>query len=264
MLTEDQIHHFRAFGFIILRQAFPANEVEAICANADELWTAELGHAPDPDEHISMAPFMELHPSLTTLIDDDRLFLPMTQLLGQDMIWSGSEGVQGTMTKRSYHHWHADRPGPLELGYLRIKIMMYLDPMRKDTGALRVLPGSHRSPFHEELMAFQQSHAREDPNFFGVKGADVPGYPVETNPGDLVLFSQSLFHAVYGKAGRRRYLAWKYAARPTTNAHLASIKKYSAYAYTPHEQLQQSDQPRIQSLISGLPGLGEQSDLLES
>ena len=59
----------------------------------------------------------------------------MVQLLGQDMIWSGSEGVQGTMTRRPFHHWHADRPGPQELGYLRIKIMMYLDPMRKDAGS---------------------------------------------------------------------------------------------------------------------------------
>ena len=65
--------------------------------------------------------------------------------------------------------------------------MMYLEPMRKNTGALRVITGSHRSPFHEELMAFQQSHATEAPDFFGVKGADVPAYPVETDPGDLVV-----------------------------------------------------------------------------
>lgn len=252
MLTEDQINHFRTFGFIILRQAFSPEEVETVSAQADEVWAQELGHMPTAEEPISMAPFFELHPSLINMIEDDRIYGPMTQLLGQDMIWSGSEGVQGTMTKRPYHHWHADRPGPIELGYLRIKIMMYLIPMRKDAGALRVIPGSHRSPLHEELMAFQQSHTLDAPNFFGVKGADVPAYPAETDPGDLMVFNQSLFHAVYGKAGRRRYLAWKYAARPTTEAHWASIRKYSDYALEPHENIQQSNSPRIRRLIEGL------------
>ena len=262
MLTENQMHHFRVFGFVVLRQLFSSDEVETICTQADEVWTEGLGHAPASDESISVAPFLELHPSLIKWIEEDRLYVPMTQLLGQDMIWSGSEGILGTTTKRTYHHWHADRPGPLELGYLRIKIMMYLEPMRKNTGALRVIPGSHRSPFHEELMAFQQSHATETPDFFGVKGADVPAYPVETDPGDLVVFNQNLFHAVYGKVDRRRYLAWKYAARPTTDAHLSSIKKHSEYAYTPHEQLQQSDSPRIRRLIDGLVQWGEQSNNL--
>ncbi|MCY4545604.1 MAG: hypothetical protein OXD39_10230, partial [Gemmatimonadetes bacterium] len=131
MLTEDQINHFRVFGFLALRQVFDTGEIERLGRLADEIWSGELGHTPSEEEHVSMAPFLELHASTAELIEDDRLYTPMTQLLGKDMMWMGSEGVQGTMTRRPYHHWHADRPGPLELGYLRIKIMMYLDPMRK-------------------------------------------------------------------------------------------------------------------------------------
>ena len=142
MLTEDQIHHFRVFGFILLRQVLNETETEELGRLADVIWTAELGHKPTEDEHVSIAPFLELHPAALPMIEDDRFYTPMVQLLGQDMIWSGSEGVQGTMTRRPFHHWHADRPGPQELGYLRIKIMMYLDPMRKNAGALRVIPGS--------------------------------------------------------------------------------------------------------------------------
>ena len=170
MLTEDQIHHLRVFGFIVLRQVLNKAETEELGRLADVIWTAELGHQPTEDEHVSIAPFLELHPATFPMIEDDRFYTPMVQLLGQDMIWSGSEGVQGTMTRRPFHHWHADRPGPQELGYLRIKIMMYLDPMRKDGGALRVIPGSHRSPFHEDLAPFQQRHGLDDPAFFRVTG----------------------------------------------------------------------------------------------
>ncbi len=262
MLTEEQIQLFRVFGFVVLRQAFDAGEIETLGRHADEIWTEELGHAPTGDEHISMAPFLELHSATIPLIEDDRLYTPMVQLLGQDMMWMGSEGVQGTMTRRPYHHWHADRPGTRELGYLRIKIMMYLDPMRKEAGALRVIPGSHRSPFHEELMPFQQRHGLEDPAFFGSPGSDVPCHAVETDPGDALLFNQSLYHAVYGKAGRRRYIALKYAVRPSLDEHLASIKRLSPDALKPHERILQSERPRLRTMTKGVGDLRVRAEAL--
>ena len=43
MLTEDQIHHFRVFGFIVLRQVLDGAETEELGRLADVIWTAELG-----------------------------------------------------------------------------------------------------------------------------------------------------------------------------------------------------------------------------
>lgn len=255
MLTNDQIHQFRVFGFIVLRQAFDTGEIASLGRHADEIWTAELGKAPAEVEHISMAPFLELHPETIGLIEDDRLFGPMTQLLGEDMMWMGSEGVQGTMTRRTAHHWHADRPGTRELNYLRIKIMLYLDPMRKEAGALRVLPGSHRSPFHEALMPFQERHGLDDPLFFGEPGNEVPCHAVETDPGDALIFNQNLYHAVYGKAGRRRYIALKYACRPASDDDLASIMRHSPDALKPHERVLESESPRLRTMTEGVGDL---------
>lgn len=42
------------------------------------------------------------------------------------------------------HSWHADRPGPRELDYHRMKIMVYCCGTTTHHGALRVIPGSHR------------------------------------------------------------------------------------------------------------------------
>ncbi len=262
MLTEDQIHQFRVFGFLVLRQIFDAGEIDALGRRADEIWTAELGQAPTSVEHISIAPFLELHPETLGLIEDDRLYGPMVQLLGEDMIWMGSEGVQGTMTRRSAHHWHADRPGHRELNYHRIKIMLYLDPMRKEAGALRVLPGSHRSPFHDALMPFQERHNQDNPLFFGAPGDEVPCHAVETEPGDAVIFNQSLFHAVYGKAGRRRYVALKYAGRPVSDEDLASIMRHSPDALKPHERVLWSERPRLRAMMEGMDELSARAEAL--
>ena len=252
MLTPDQINHFNVFGLLILKQTLTDLEIKELSHQAYKIWEQKLGHEPAENEHISIAPFLELNPKLTSLIEDDRIYHPMIQLLGKDMIWMRSEGVHGTMTKTSSHHWHADRPGTRELSFHRIKIMIYLDPMRKESGSLRVIPGSHRSPFHESLLPFQERHGLVDPIFFGAPGNEVPCQAVETDPGDVVIFNQSLYHAVYGKTGRRRYISLKYAARPLQDDHLASIKEFSPDAFKPHEQIVESDSPRLQAMTTGL------------
>ena len=82
-----------------------------------------------------------------------------------------------------------------------------------------------------------------------------PVTPSRTDPGDAVVFNQSLYHAVYGKAGRRRYVALKYAARPTSDAHLESIKRLSPYALDPHERIMQSKSPRLRTMTAGIDDL---------
>lgn len=93
-------------------------------------------------------PFVERHSTMTHLVEDDRIYGPVKQLLGRDFIWSGSEGNRGFHPDRESHHWHPDRWGKQELGFSRIKIMIYLDQIRKESGALRVIPGSHRASLH--------------------------------------------------------------------------------------------------------------------
>ncbi len=260
MLTQDQVNHFETFGFLILRQAFSPEEIRQIVGAADELWAEELRRDPGATD-LGIAPFIELRPSLAWLAEDDRLYTAMDQLLGSGFVWSGSEGNNG-LSSAPAHDWHADRPTARELDYLRIKIMLYLSPMKKEEGALRVIPGSHRNPLHTELHPFQAVHGQENPTFFGLPGSEVPCYALETQPGDAAVFSQSLFHGVYGKVPNRRYIALKYAARPTTDAHLASLYHYSSYAFEPHGSFVESDSPRIRDMVDGLVQLGERAGSL--
>ena len=47
-----------------------------------------------------------------------------------------------------FHHWHVDGACSLDkLNHKRIKVMLYLDPVKAESGALRVIPApiNHRS-----------------------------------------------------------------------------------------------------------------------
>jgi hypothetical protein len=260
MLTDDQLSYFDTFGFVLLKQLFTPQETAEITRTADELSRAELGRELTEGEDASLTGLVEGDPGLTQLLLlDDRIYQTMRQLLGDDMIWSGSEGNRGYQSGSTAHHWHADRPGLREFGYLRLKVMLYLEPMRKKQGAFRVIPGSHRSPLHEALGSFQQAHSEADPTFFGLAGEEVPCHAVETDPGDAVIFTQNLFHGVYGKTGRRRYIALKFAARPTADEHLASLHKWSPSALAPDPAFVDSDNQRIQGLVRGLADLAERA-----
>ena len=262
-LTKDQVQQFEAFGFLHLKQLFTGPETAGIAAAANEVWADELGRPPRDTDCMSLPRIVEPHPGLTELLVlDDRLYRPLRQLLGDDMIWSGSEGNRGFEEGKTSHHWHADRPGRRELGYLRIKVMIYLDPMRREQGAFRVIPGSHLPGFHELLQPMQEAHVEGSPVFFGIDGADILCHAVETDPGDAVLFSQNLFHAVYGKTGARRYIALKYASRPRGDADLASLNEWSPYAFEPHEAYAGSGDPRLREMVRGLAELGSRAAAL--
>ncbi len=262
MLSENQIRAFDTFGFLVLKQAFSPDEMDSIRQEAWSLWEQELGRRPDESEHVHIGEFVEKRERLTELVVDDRIHQPMMQLMGDDFIWSGSEGNISVQTGKESHHWHADRFGEQEVNYLRIKIMLYLVPMRKENGALRLIPGSHRSPMHEQLEPFVRRHGEDCPDFFGMTGQEVPSFIAETDPGDVLIFNHCLFHAVYLSNRRRSYIAMKFAARPTCDENLASLTKWSPYALRPHEAFRNSKTKKLQRMLEGLDELSERAEAL--
>ena len=263
-LTQDQIDYFEAFGFLRLRGLFDDATMAPVIQAADALWREDFGGRPDPTATLQQDRFAERSPVLLSLVDDARLCDRLEQLLGERFIFCGSEGNHGvagspgTAGSPTAHHWHADRPGAAELGYLRIKVMLYLVPMTRDNGALRVIPGSHRAPFHQALLPFVQSHVGPDPLFFGEHGADIPAHVIETGPGDAVLFSQTLYHSVYFKVRpARRYIALKYASWPRSYAQFATLQRWPSGALDPAPQLRACDRPRLRSMVEPILAAGQ-------
>ena len=151
MLTDQQVLHFKTFGFVAMPGLFSPDEMSEIEREFEEVVAEERQGQPFRGEkRQAVMAFAELRPKLMSLIDDDRIYGPMEQLLGPDFIWWGSDGnlyVGDTA-------WHPDAHEP-ELGHGRIKIAFYLDPVDRDSGCIRFIPGSHRLPFHDQLRAAQ-------------------------------------------------------------------------------------------------------------
>ena len=154
--------------------------------------------------------------------------------------------------------WHPDRPGDEEeISFLRLKTMIYLDETTRDAGAIRLIPGSHRLPLHEEIEGEQRHQHGPTLAPFGVPGAEVPGFAYESQPGDVLFFNQSLWHGVFHGWVGRRYIALKYAAMPQTDKQIGSLDHYSRGSiFQPLDSFAQSDDPRIRRMVDPLPALG--------
>lgn len=217
MLTVEQRNFYATFGFLVFRRYFAPEEIAAIRRDFDAVLEAALYGQPFTHQKRHMVlGCVERGPYLVDLLEDDRIYQVIEDLLGPDFVWITSDG--------NYYvgdtQWHPDAGGLLP-SYHLIKIAFYLDPVRQDSGCLRVIPGSHREPFHSALRPLSQ-HREYPPVFpFGVTGEQIPAYPLESDPGDVVLFHQALWHASFGGGSQRRMFTLNFTALPTTDAEVA-------------------------------------------
>ena len=77
---------------------------------------------------------------------------------------------------------------------------------------------------------------------------------METTPGDVAIFNHHLYHAVYHKQGSRRYIAMKFAAKPTTPSHFESLNRHFQDVSHLHEIFRHSDRPRVAAMVQPLLG----------
>ena len=252
MITKEQIAHFETFGFLVLRQAFSPDETERIAGRYEHI---QIGQTPRIEKAADGRPaaraynyVVETDPVLAKLAEDDRIYETIEQLLGRGFIWTGSEWICG----RNQARWHADRQDGTEVDYMTIKVHLYLDPTQKETCALRVIPGSHRSPFHEALKPHcYEENARP----YGMDAQSVPCYAFESNPGDVIFFNQFLLHAVFGSLeNERRYVALKFGARIRNEDDIAALMRYKpdGRIFKPHEAFVTSESARIRGMVEGL------------
>ena len=99
-------------------------------------------------------------------------------------------------------NWHSDS-GFKPRG-LNVKIALYLDPVARNSGCLRVIPGSHRvgeayaEQIHKDIWRCKDN--------WGVEGSDVPCVALETQPGDVLIFNHDIKHAsFFGSTNRRMF-----------------------------------------------------------
>lgn len=201
-LTAQQIRFFDTFGFLRFPGLF-VNDIDRITKSFEQLWEdyggGHQGQSHDHKSRSALVPFIDKDEYLSGLIDDPRLDGIAAAILGNDYNYTLSDGnfyVGDTA-------WHSDFNLPKQT----IKAAFYLDEVKEDSGCLRVIPGSHKigdvfPTLLAEAMQPQQDQLTNE--VLGIQGSEVPGFPLESMPGDLVCFDRRIKHASFGGGTRRR------------------------------------------------------------
>jgi len=203
MLTTAQAGHFTTFGFAVLR-GFLTDRAAALRAEVDA--AIRDAYAATYDErvidgisghYLPMA--ARLTPVSASLVCDDPRFIDAAErLLDGPVIPECPEGVMYFAGAG----WHTDDG----IGVRGVKFAAYFGELTADTGALRLVPGSHHPEQHARLAAYRD---RQLPVRTAAEAAayqaSIPGYVAATSPGDVIAFDLHTWHASVG--GRDR-LAW--------------------------------------------------------
>jgi hypothetical protein len=253
-----------------MRHYFSAEEMREITHLFEEVLAEDRqGQRFNGEKRQAVLGFVEKRPRLIELVEDNRIFEPLEQLLGPEFTWIGSDGnlyVGDT-------HWHPDGSN---LHYLRIKVAFYLDQVTRETGCLRVIPGSHLPPLHDQLKPLMERRNHQTPEQgnktttpFSVGERDIPAFPLESEPGDVVFFNQNLWHASFGGRTGRRMFTINFGQKPTQDEHFdylkrvyqSNLKHIEMMQYTQRSQVYEdaflhSDRPRIQGMVGTLLALG--------
>ena len=197
-LSKPQLNRFNTFGFLALH-GHMSESIQEIIDAFEEVWAerggGHHGKPHDGERRSCIVPFIDQHERLCALLDDPRIDGLLCGLLGDDWNYTGSDG--------NYYagdtNWHSD-------GFTKqiryTKIAFYLDHLTRDTGCLRVIPGSHRQG--EGYSEALEADAKQSEEAWGLQGKDVPAVALEIEPGDIVVFQHNLKHAAFGGGERRR------------------------------------------------------------
>lgn len=205
-LTKDQVECFEVFGYLLL-PGWMADSIEWITDEFEKVLAehgAASGH--DGSRRTVIDPFIDQSERLSALLDDPRIKDIGSSILGGNFNYRSSDGSYYTGNTR----WHRDSFG--HRYFRQLKIAMYLDKVDHDTGALRVIPGTHYmdDQYTRDLFdcIYPGNEYKHNPYVWkSIPGDKVPCQTLASMPGDVVLFNHNLMHASYGGGTRRRMLA---------------------------------------------------------
>ena len=243
LLSAQQIAFFDVFGYLVLPKVFNQDQVKAMSRDFDSVALADRdGKEFDAKQRQNIR--LGDTDSFKDLKYRDELFYPLQQLLGEGFVTTGEPGG-GLFVGDT--QWHPDVAEVSD--QRRIKAGIYLDPVRKENGALRVVPGSHKNPLHELMQPMRMGRLKEalvdgrllsniapaseadrieleawekrsgvnlDDNdtIFGYEPSEIPCASLDSDPGDVGLFNQCIFHAAFGGRDGRRMVAPTWASAP--------------------------------------------------
>jgi len=224
---------FETCGFLKL-PGLLKHEITGIIAEFEAVF-ARLGHHPDGTRRRSIVPFVDQRAGLCALLDHPGIIAAAGNLLGPDFNYVSSDGNYYTGDTG----WHRDS---LYQSNSYLKLALYLDRVTQDTGCLRVIPGSHTDA---GLRHWNDDRVRAAETEWGMAMRDVPAYPLENEPGDVLLFNHRTLHASFGGGSSRRMFTMNLGRRAQTPAEMDDLISYISYHIRGHGALEPYGQAMV-------------------
>ena len=212
-LSKHQLDFFDTFGYL----GFPGllkDRIDKIIEAFEDVWV-KAGRTHDGTTRSALVPLADQSEYLSSLLDDPRIHDIASSICGEDFNYYSGDG--------NYYvgdtGWHSD--GYNQRPVKSIKIAYYLDPVTTNSGALRVIPGSHRNK--ESFGDLLESHLTSD--IFGMTGDQIPAVALESNPGDVLVFNHRIKHSSWGGSDARRMFTMNFTER-YPNHLIADLKDF--------------------------------------
>jgi hypothetical protein len=219
-LSAHQKHFFDRFGYLVIRGLFDQRETAAITAGFERtLALCGVGGLQASQRRSILGPIQHL-PELNALLDHPRIVGLAEGVFGQEFNYACGDG-------NLYHGDTAWHPDGCWNELFACKIVFYLDPLTRGTGALRVIPGSH-DPAHDLRRGLPANHRMGSVlEQCALAGRDYPGAEaLETTPGDVVIFNHDTFHASFGGSTRRRMFTMNLTRRCSSERDFQLLRQY--------------------------------------
>ncbi len=212
LLNAKQKNFFETFGYL----AFPgllANELDWIRPEFEAVFKeAQVLHT--KIKRTAITPFIDRRPNFCKLLDHPAILAIANGLLGEDFNYLSSDG--------NYYvgdtSWHSD--GAHRVGKY-LKLAFYLSPVKGDTGALRVIPGSHL--LENSWEARQARNSREE---WGIEEWEVPAVALASDPGDLLVFNHNLMHSSFFGNQERPMFTLNLSQRAVTREEIQDLDQH--------------------------------------
>ena len=183
--------HFERDGFVVMRNALDADQVNHFIQIVDKLAHEERGD--DETQTVEIRNAVARDAALLPLLDWKSTFPLMTEIMGWNIQLTTSHVFVRPPTPKENDTfkaigWHCDGPNPHfpvinnQQPRMYAKVGFFLtDLSQPDMGNLRVVPGSH--------LCAERPKCNDN-------GEPVDAIQVLTKPGDAVFFEQRTWHAV--------------------------------------------------------------------
>jgi hypothetical protein len=224
MVTDQQLDHYRTFGFLVLPTYLNQQETIALTGELDHALRDAFGAHLDQRPSLGgieghYLPMMSRHrtPVSLALVEDPRFLDTAHRLLDAPVLPTYAEGNL-LFGQAGFH----DDDGTGSTG---VKFVAYLEPLTATTGALRLMPGSHHPAFAASLQGWERRNPVLDADELRRQLAGIPCHVAETRPGDVIAFDWHTWHASTGGTDRHQWTI-SYAKDPRTTEETKRLQDF--------------------------------------